>query len=254
MNKNKVLFKIKNHELYNDIKLIDLDVPLLFVCIDESKNRYLVLCVDPDECYYLVVPITSDKLIHMLNGQISMRNPFETSDVVYSIITAPDYNNDSITEKSPKEIDDEDLPRENAYFNLKLHEELNSYISDLQSNFKINGNLELILPDEWIINESLDLSLKEYLIDLKFSDLDCQKVNRYCNKSLKEYSIYYDSKSSTLGYPKIDKNFNVIYEYYSMHNNDSFQADFDLNNLVCCDESEDGSYCSVINDNTMSAA
>ena len=221
MSQNKILFKINNHMLYNDVKLIDLDVPVLFVCIDESQNRYLVLCVDPDDCYYLVVPITSHKLIQMLNGQITMRNPFETSDVIYSIITAPDYINDDITEKSPKEIDDEDLPRDGAYFNLKLHDDLNSYISDLQNNFQTSDSLKLVLSDEWNIKEHYDASLKEYL-------------------------IYYDLKFSTLGRQKFNKFFNIFSEGNSMYD-DLFKADDDLNNMICCNESEDSNY-------TMSAA
>lgn len=245
MSQNKVLFKINNHMLYNDVKLIDLDVPVLFVCIDESQNRYLVLCVDPDDCYYLVVPITSHKLIQMLNGQITMRNPFETSDVIYSIITAPDYINDDITEKLPKEIDDEDLPRDGAYFNLKLHDDLNSYISSLQSSFQINDSRELILSDEWNANEHCDASLKERpnYYDLEFSTLGCQKVNEYCNVSLKRYSIYNGLKFDALGCRKVNGYCNVIFEDNSMHSTD---ADYDLNNISYCDESED--------DNTMSAA
>lgn len=49
-----------------------------------------------------------------------MRNPFETAEVIYSVITASDYLDDNIIEKSFSEIDDEDLPKDEAYFNKEL--------------------------------------------------------------------------------------------------------------------------------------
>lgn len=133
MSQNNVLFKIKEHVLYRDITLIELDVPLLFVCIDENKNRYLVLCVDVDDGRSLVVPITADKLIQMLNGQITMKNPFETSDIIYSIITATNYIDDNVIEMATNKIADEDLPKDGAFFNLKLHDDLKSYVLSIQN-------------------------------------------------------------------------------------------------------------------------
>lgn len=82
--KNKTpLFKINQTYLYKEQRLVILDVDILFTCIDETGQRYLVLHYDEDDYwiknFFFIVPISLFTLINMLNGDISINSAFTSS-------------------------------------------------------------------------------------------------------------------------------------------------------------------------------
>lgn len=95
--KNKTpMFKVNQASLYKEQRLIILDTDILFTCIDETGQRYLVLHYDEDDywikSFFFIVPISLFTLINMLNGDISINSAFissilENHNCGYSICT-----------------------------------------------------------------------------------------------------------------------------------------------------------------------
>ena len=63
---NILCFIINGKNLYLEKNIVIFDIPLLFVCIDDSKQRYLVLCSDSEELRYLVAELDSNVIKDMI--------------------------------------------------------------------------------------------------------------------------------------------------------------------------------------------
>jgi hypothetical protein len=113
---NIALFRIGNHYLYREQNLIECEIPILFVCIDDVDNRYLVLNLDFEMDEYLVAKVTKTDLTDMLESKITIRKPFENSESIYLIRAGESLEKDIIVKKDFSDINEEDLPRENLHF------------------------------------------------------------------------------------------------------------------------------------------
>ena len=104
--------------LYEETVLVRADEPVLFVCMDEEKNRYLVETLDAYDGEFVVACIGNDVLRDMINNIIPMRDAFLRSEKLFHT-----FFNDVFDLKSEvyfrNEMPDDLLPRENAYLNLK---------------------------------------------------------------------------------------------------------------------------------------
>jgi hypothetical protein len=58
--------------LYEETVLVCADEPVLFVCMDEEKNRYLVEAVDGFNGEFVIARIEEHVLNEMINNKITM--------------------------------------------------------------------------------------------------------------------------------------------------------------------------------------
>lgn len=133
MSKHEPLFKIDGKDLYREHNLIIIQVPVFFVCKDDSVHRYLVLLSDFDEDTYVVCPVSNEDLYDMLTGKIVMRQPFINSDKIYFIQAGTVLSEDEVKLVSYDEIEDV-LPEKDAMFEIGNNEILRSYSLSLYNN------------------------------------------------------------------------------------------------------------------------
>lgn len=137
-------FKINGALLYLEQILVELDFPIMYTCLDENKNRYVILCIDYDELKYMIVKSNNELLLKMLNKTISMREIFTQGDYVTIITSGNDIENDKIEAVPICDLSNNDLPLEKALFEID-NQEINEFKQKL-----INTNTEI----SYCINES----------------------------------------------------------------------------------------------------
>lgn len=120
-------------ELFLEIVLVRFDIPLLFVCIDKNKDRYLVLCVDEELGQYLAAKCSNEILLAMLNDEVSMEEPFKNvlGKKLLFIRYNFDYNIFDFEYCTIEEVTQDMLPDEGAYFKLK-NKKIENYITKLK--------------------------------------------------------------------------------------------------------------------------
>lgn len=117
--------------LYREIDLVIFDVPLLFVCKNESQERKLVLCLDEELGEYIVANVNNSLLLDMLRNKITMEQVFRKS--MNGKLIHINYNFDECSfesfEENVSEVNAENLPDVGTYFELcndkiELYEQL----------------------------------------------------------------------------------------------------------------------------------
>lgn len=146
MKKNEALFKIYDKSLYREKNLVIVQIPIFFVCKDESEHRYLVLLLDFYSDEYLICPITDEDLLLMLTGKITMRRPFVISKELYLVKTGENPDEDAVEEVKYLDLENDILPEENALFEIGEDEGLKEYVlklKELKFDFdRIKSNAE----------------------------------------------------------------------------------------------------------------
>ena len=107
-------------KLYEETVLVQADEPVLFVCMDEEKNRYLIEAVDGFDGEFVISRIEDNVLNEMLNNKITMYDAFKRSEKLLHTSFDEEYNLKSKVYLND-EIPNEFLPRKNAYFTTGLH-------------------------------------------------------------------------------------------------------------------------------------
>ena len=126
-------FILNKKPIYNDFCLVRDDIPIFFTCIDDKERYYVAICVDMDLPKYNVVKVTLRQLSDMLQGNISMRDIFKFQHNYWEVLpTDGEIEHDKVMVKKIDEIDDEDLPDENAYFKL-YSDSLVTYASKIKA-------------------------------------------------------------------------------------------------------------------------
>ncbi len=161
--------------LYIEIVLVTFDIPLLFTCFDEFKNRYLVLCVDEEIGQYLLVKSNSSSLLKMLNNEVPMEQTFK--DMSNGRFMLVNYNSSEKKfefdylniEQTSKDM----LPDEGAFFELS-NQKIKDYITKLEKEetknvFCCTVESHYINTNKvFIYNESnIDKLLQEYSLPNK---------------------------------------------------------------------------------------
>lgn len=117
-------------ELNIEQVLIELDIPLLFVCINKNDERYLVMCIDDEEFEYLFVQVDIAELIKFISTGQGLRNLFTmTGKEIHQIILTESLN-DVIIAK-PK-VSEDMLPSKNAKYDFS-NEDILKYLGALNS-------------------------------------------------------------------------------------------------------------------------
>ena len=81
--KQKVMFRINNQNLYEDLVFIDGIYPVLFTCVDSLKYTYLCACyfADHSKTLWLVTKTEPERLIELLNNKETIREMFESDEL-----------------------------------------------------------------------------------------------------------------------------------------------------------------------------
>ena len=101
--------------LYEETVLVRADEPVLFVCMDKKKNRYLVEAIDGFDGEFVIARIEDNVLSEMINNKISMYDAFKRSEKLLHTSFDEVYNLKSKV-YSNNEIPDELLPRKKYLF------------------------------------------------------------------------------------------------------------------------------------------
>ena len=81
-------------KLYIEKELVVGLEPVLFVCVDDKKNRYLIMTYDSDEGIYVYRRINKDELLDMLENRVTMEQTFRRGERIYKTFISE--NNDSL--------------------------------------------------------------------------------------------------------------------------------------------------------------
>lgn len=125
--KKDLSFILDSVKVYTDICLVRDEMPIFFTCIDDEERFYLALCTDMDIPQYCVIRVTTAQLNNMLQGMMSMKKIFTLQKGCW-IVTPVDNNieNDEVLRRNITDLDEDELPDEDAYFEL-FNDELRAY-------------------------------------------------------------------------------------------------------------------------------
>jgi|GEM_PF-1840917 len=126
---NILCFIINGKNLYLEKNIVIFDIPLLFVCIDDSKQRYLVLCSDSEELRYLVAELDSNVIKDMILSKITMKDAFKTSSKIWEVESHDEIEDDVYKVINFINIPDSDLPEDGAYLDF-INDDLKKYINN----------------------------------------------------------------------------------------------------------------------------
>lgn len=179
--KNELFVVINEKELLIEKSLVEYDfVPILFVCIDNNKERYLVLQTDFDEEQYLVISVNLIELDKMLRGLKTMREVFSQGNSFWSVKLDRSLEY-TVSSLSPNEVSPDVLPIDGEFFEL-VTQDLENYSIQIRKEVLTN----MINWNEIDFKSLLNICV-EHVID--------PDVN--INRRLFEYSIEYFQRHTT---------------------------------------------------------
>lgn len=207
MIKNKELFRIENHRLYREKNLIDLQIPVFFVCKDDDEKRYLVLLTDFNEDEYLICPISESDLLKMLKAQIPMREAYVRASKIYMVRASKSIDDDIVKDLKYAEVEDDMLPEDGAFFDID-NQDLQDYISFLTSFSREVTYLEIVETVSKILIENIDITslarkVAEDLVGLAEVFNECKNATS-CNTEIIE-KFSYSSSYEKENYYNIDE-------------------------------------------------
>lgn len=170
---NQVHFILNGNKLFLEQILVELDVPLLYICADEIERKYVVLCIDSDIPEYIVTSSTYDNILKMLNNEIPMREIFQLNEEIWKVQTGKTLNKDISKVVKSCLLSDLELPEKGAYFEL-TNEEISQYKETLKKK-----------------NHKYDFSYVYNSSDIVYKDITISKKIDIMNHVFK--NIKYDS-------------------------------------------------------------
>lgn len=113
--------------------LVQFDIPLLFTCLDEDKNRYLTVYSNEETGEYIAARITDAKLLNMLQNIETMYDTFRDADKIALIRYIPDKNEYVWSNTDQEHVYDEMLPDKGEYFGLR-NEKIRNFAAELSGD------------------------------------------------------------------------------------------------------------------------
>lgn len=126
----KIQFLINKNKLYLEEVLVEFDIPLFFVCKDDSNNKYIVECIDEHKLEYIVSDTTNKDILDMLNKRCTMYDYIKRGKKYWKVITGENIETDDIEEIN--ELTDDILPVKDAYYE-HLSEKIKNYMKKLEN-------------------------------------------------------------------------------------------------------------------------
>lgn len=121
--RQKIIFKINNQNLYEDLILIDNIYPVLFTCVDDLENTYLCSCyfADPSKILWLVTKTDLESVIDLLINKVKIRELFE-SDELWEICKSKNEEIQVKRIEDCKNFDENAFPAEGEYMDADTGE------------------------------------------------------------------------------------------------------------------------------------
>ena len=121
--RQKIIFKINNQNLYEDLILIDNIYPVLFTCVDDLENTYLCSCyfADPSKILWLVTKTDLESVIDLLINKVTIRELFE-SDELWEICKSKNEEIQVKQIEDCKNFDENAFPAEGEYMDADTGE------------------------------------------------------------------------------------------------------------------------------------
>ena len=121
--RHKIIFKINNQNLYEDLILIDNIYPVLFTCVDDLENTYLCSCyfADPSKILWLVTKTDLESVIDLLINKVTIRELFE-SDELWEICKSKNEEIQVKRIEDCKNFDENAFPAEGEYMDADTGE------------------------------------------------------------------------------------------------------------------------------------
>lgn len=127
-----ISFIVDGNCLCTDIWLLVDEIPIFFVCRDDSERYYIVLCVDMDIPRYNIVETPAMLLRDMLCGNIPMREVFTSQKEYWEVTANTDkIDEDGVVRKQMKDMPADELPDEGATYDL-FTERIREYAGKIQ--------------------------------------------------------------------------------------------------------------------------
>lgn len=132
-------------QLYEEIVLVHGNEPVLFVCVDERKQRYLCMAYEPYILRFVIMPISAKTLIEMLENRTPMDQTFRSADVIYTTEENEDENSSVdliLSDHDPMTFPVDHLPKAGEFYELDF-EWVKDYIRKLKAEIT---TLKIMLP------------------------------------------------------------------------------------------------------------
>nr|WP_298678277.1 hypothetical protein [uncultured Treponema sp.] len=151
----EICFRIDSKNLYIDEYLIELNLPIFFICKDDNNLKYAVMCINTKTLTYVLCRVTIQSILKMLKNNLSLYDFFISSDEKWYLTSGNTIEDDKCEkfQKSPENL----LPQKNTFLDLHNHK-IQTYIERLQNEstiYEINYGITMII--EPIINTTLEI-------------------------------------------------------------------------------------------------
>lgn len=120
-------------QLFLEKVLVSFNIPILFVCVDYEKNKYLCLNIDEETGESVIIATDNEHLLKMLKNEVTMESVFRDTNDQKVIVAKYDFEEQKIIShiENSKTISKDMLPKQNEYFEF-TNEAIKEYISYLE--------------------------------------------------------------------------------------------------------------------------
>lgn len=117
--------------LFIEQELARLDIPFMFVCLDDMQTRYLALCYDDKKYKYILSQCDNTSLIEILNGKLSIDTFLkDTNDII--LLDLVDWDKAIAHKKKYKDLSRDILPKKDTFFTIK-NKSIDEYMKQLKT-------------------------------------------------------------------------------------------------------------------------
>ena len=192
--------------LYLEEELFSFEnIPIIFVCIDKNKSRYLCVCDDIiDEESWIIVKISNNELLDVINDECTVLSVYKNKPVIVANKPFEKEINYVLTEYN--DIDEDELPLNDQY--LEMKEYLTDYINKIK-----NSSVSLTLPLHLFDKNNFE----QYIFDLTISN---EQILQSFYKAYEELSMNITNSDT-----KISFQAEVEIEYETNDNMNSEELD-----------------------------
>ncbi|MGX2971069.1 hypothetical protein [Helicobacter sp. T3_23-1059] len=130
--------------IFMEQELARLDIPFIFVCLDDNNIRYLALCYNDRDYKYILAKCDSYSLIQIIEGKLSIDSFIQKSDKIF-LLDLIDWDKAIIQEMLYIDLSNEVLPEKDTFFTIK-NKSIDEYIEKLtneimDNQYKVDDNL-----------------------------------------------------------------------------------------------------------------
>lgn len=118
-------------QLYRQVDLVVGNESVLFVCVDEYDNKYLVMTYNPYMLEYVFVRVRDTDLVNMLENRITMEQVYRNADIIY---LSRDAENEELKVETynSKSFSADMLPVAGKYYELQI-DYVDRYVHELKT-------------------------------------------------------------------------------------------------------------------------